>query len=678
MPAIFSLNDDVSCINGIGAKKKSLLSTMGIETIGSLLTYFPYKYKDKRTITPAIDATEEKDCLVAGRLMRIKTRPFGRGKSVVECVMMDKTCEFSVVFFNMPYLAKTLKVNSVYTVFGKVRIKNGLRIWNNPEMCILGSDRDERGILPIYRCPAGLSSANLSKWIKEALDNTEPVEWLDNRIVEDRNICTPEFAFRNMHYPEGTQKYRQAKYRVIYEQLLKYQLAIRMTREINEASSFDSSVPPADLNEFTKNLPFTLTDGQKACIKEIEADLERVKPMNRLIQGDVGCGKTVVAEAAIWKCVTHGLQAAMMAPTEILARQHYERLSKDFEIYGMRVALLVSGMKAAERRAIIADIKSGDINIVVGTHALIQKDVEFNNLALVITDEQHRFGVNQRKTLTRKGRGVNVCVMSATPIPRTLAATVFGDMDFSIIRSKPAERKRIITKSLTKNNRRMAYVAARDELEKGNLVYVVAPSIDSEDDDLSSVTKLYDEIRKKFTNYQAALLHGKLSKDEKESIMNDFAAGKVQILVSTVVIEVGIDVPDATMIIIENCERFGLAQLHQLRGRVGRSDKQSYCYIINYSKSQTSAERAKAMVDMADGFEISEKDYELRGPGDIMGTMQSGVAAGNILALCTHVDILEAAIQDADRIMQDKSRTDLSCVESYMLSQAEKDNSNII
>jgi ATP-dependent DNA helicase RecG len=320
----------------------------------------------------------------------------------------------------------------------------------------------------------------------------------------------------------------------------------------------------------------------------------------------------------------------------------------------------------------------GDIDIIVGTHALIQEGVSFADLGLVITDEQHRFGVNQRKLLARKGRGVNVCVMSATPIPRTLAATVFGDMDFSIIRSRPSERKTVITRALDPSSRERAYVAVRRELEAGHLAYVIAPSIDAEDDDMSSVTQLYTELSKKFAGYSTELLHGRLPQEEKESIMSRFAAGEIRLLVSTVVIEVGIDVPDATIIIIENSERFGLAQLHQLRGRVGRSDLQSYCYLINYSKSETAAARAKAMTEISDGFEISEVDYRLRGPGDIAGTMQSGNVGRDILTLCSHTDILEAAIADADRIMSDPEGTDLGFVNDYMDEVSSSDNSDII
>ncbi|MBQ3291786.1 MAG: ATP-dependent DNA helicase RecG [Mogibacterium sp.] len=675
----FRLSDSVSEIKGIGGKKKQLLASLGIETIEQLLSYFPVKYKDRRNVIPAIRAGEDRDTMVAGELLKVQLRPISGNRTIVECTLKDESCIFGAAFFNMPYLRKSLAVGATYVLFGKMRYRNGMKVWTNPEMTMAGTEKDQRGIVPVYRSSQGLTGTNLTKWIRTALEGTDLTEdWIDSEIVSERRLCSREFAFRNMHFPESEKHYKAARYRIIYEQLLRYQLAVRLTRRDIESFSGDSSVPDAPISAFTDGLPFQLTEGQRMCIEDIEKDLISPRPMNRLIQGDVGCGKTVVAEAAIFKCALSGLQSAMMAPTEILARQHYERLTADFGKYGIKTALLVSGMKAAERRETLAGIADGSIDVIIGTHAIIQKDVIFNELALVITDEQHRFGVNQRKLLARKGRGVNVCVMSATPIPRTLAATVFGDMDFSIIRTRPSDRKKVITRALDQTGRERAYAAMRKELEAGNLAYVIAPTIDSEDDELASVIRLFAEIQEKFKGYKPALLHGRLTGEEKEAIMNDFAAGKNRILVATVVIEVGIDVPEATVIIIENCERFGLAQLHQLRGRVGRSDKQSYCYLINYSKSETAAARAKAMAEISDGFEISEVDYKLRGPGDIMGTMQSGNYNRDILTLCRYTDILEAAIADADRIIADPGETDLAYVEDFMNDTAESDNSDII
>lgn len=652
---------------------------MGISSVRDLLEYYPYKYRDRRSVYESASAPDDRDVLVEGVLIKIGTRSISGYRTLVECTLRDGSGVFSVVFFNMPYLKNTLRTGERYAVFGRMKLRRGMRVWTNPEMAPVGSERDLRGIIPVYSCGSGISSQNLGRLIRTALETADTDgEWIDERLIEKRKICSQAFAFRNIHFPESEKHYKAARYRIIYEQLLIYQLALRVRRQSLEAGAADASVADTDISDFIGSLPFRLTDGQAECVREIEKDLIDRRPMNRLIQGDVGCGKTVVAECAIYKCVRAGMQAAMMAPTEILAGQHYDRLSSDLGKLGIKCLLLTSGMKAADRRAALESIADGSADVVIGTHALIQKDVEFRDLALVITDEQHRFGVEQRKTLIRKGRAVNVCVMSATPIPRTLAATVFGDMDFSIIRSKPADRRTVITRVLDESSRERAYAAVRDEVAKGNLAYIVAPSIDSEDGDMSSATQLFAEIKKRFKGCSVGLLHGRMSRDEKDAVMADFAAGRYMILVSTVVIEVGIDVPGATIIVIENSERFGLAQMHQLRGRVGRNDLQSYCYLINYSRSETAAARAKAMAEISDGFEISEADYELRGPGDITGTMQSGRYDKNIVTLCRYTDILEAAIQDADRIMQDPAGTDLSHVEDYMQASSESDNSDIL
>jgi len=681
--ARYTLSDDISSLKGIGSRRREQLEAAGIETIGDLLSYYPVKYKDRRHLVRAMDAGTEKDSLTCGRLIKVQLRPLSGGRSMTECTLRDDSCVFYAVFFNMPYLRKSLVTGAEYVLFGRMRIRNGSRVWTNLEFIRAGGERDIRGIFPVYRHSAGLTDINLRKWISEALGETDlDTDWIGSDISENRKLCGQGFAFHNIHFPESEKHYKAARYRLIYEKLLMYQLAVRMNAAGAADESVDASVPEQDMSVFYGGLPFTLTEGQAKCIDEIMTDLGRRRPMNRLVQGDVGCGKTAVAEAAIYRCAKSGMQSAMMAPTAILARQHYESISRDLSPYGIKCSLLVSGMKAAERRKVIDDTAAGKIDVLIGTHALIQNDVSFRDLALVITDEQHRFGVAQRKSLVKKGRGVNVCVMSATPIPRTLAATVFGDMDFSIIRSMPEGRKRIITRALDPDTRERAYIEMRHELEKGNRAYVIAPSIDSEDDDMLSVQKLFEEIKEKFPGHKAALLHGRLSGDEKTAIMNAFKSGDIRILVSTIVIEVGIDVPEATVMIIENSERFGLAQMHQLRGRVGRSSRQSYCYVINYSRSETAVARAKAMAEISDGFEISEADYEMRGPGDVMGTMQSGTAATDVLMLSRYTDILEAAIEDADMVMKQraagKSLTDAEYAYEMMMRAGASDNSNII
>ncbi|MBQ0018268.1 MAG: ATP-dependent DNA helicase RecG [Clostridiales bacterium] len=670
--------DDVAVVKGIGEKKRLRLQSIGINTVGQLLDHFPYRYKDMRTVKRSRDTGGQIDELVCGRLIRVYSRSLYGKKSVTECVLEDESGRFNAVFFNMPYLKQNLKTGTEYCVFGRMKLRNKVPTWTNPEIFECGGDKDARGLIPVYHCTSGLTNNDFNKWIKAVLDKgAAEYDWIDKSILDEAKICSSEYAYRNIHFPESSIHYKYAKYRLIFDRLLIYQLALRMNRQrINEAIE-DASIEDVDVGPFLQGLPFELTACQKDCLADIENDLVSKRMMNRLVQGDVGCGKTVMAEAAIYKCVKAGHQAAMMAPTEILARQHYAHACEDLGKHGIRCRLLISGMKASERKKLLKDIIEGNVDVVIGTHAIIQDDVEFRDIALVITDEQHRFGVNQRKSLVGKGRGVNVCVMSATPIPRTLAATVFGDMDFSIIKSKPANRLEIITRAVHQNGRKRAYASAADELAKGHQVYVVAPSIANEDEDMASAETLYEEIRGMFPDYKVALLHGRLDKNVKENIMQDFAAGKIDVLVATVVIEVGIDVPNATIMIIENADRFGLAQMHQLRGRVGRSELQSYCYIVTYGDTGKSEARAKALVNISDGFEISEEDYRLRGPGDIMGTMQSGNYTSSIISLCSYTEILERAIKYADRIMQDPLNTDLDYVRSYYATEVE-DNSTII
>lgn len=672
------LKDSVNLIKGIGSKKLLYLEKLGIVTIEDLLNHFPYKYKDKRNVVFSGKLIDGGKYLVSGRLIKISTRSYGSGRTLVECILDDDAGKFGVSFFNMPYIKQTLSIGKKYSVYGTVRIRNGYKQFSNPEISEFNSSKDTRGILPVYKCTSGITNNDFSKWVKTALEASDvSYDWIDSNIVNEEQLCDREFVYRNIHFPESESHYKAARYRMIFEELLMYQLEIRLNvKDINK--NVDAGIEDADINDYIEKLPFSLTEGQRKCIKEIEHDLVSPKPMNRLIQGDVGCGKTVVAEAAMFKCVKAGYQAAMMAPTEILARQHFEKISEEFAPFGIKTVLLVSGISKKERQDILNEIKTGSADVVVGTHAIIQEDVEFANLGIVITDEQHRFGVNQRKSLAHKGASVNVCVMSATPIPRTLAATVYGDMDFSVIPEKPSNRKEIITKAVYPESRDRAYIAVLNELKAGHQAYVVAPSIDSDDDNLTSVEQLYSELSEKFKDYNIALIHGRLDAETKGRIMNDFLNGKIDILVSTTVIEVGIDVPDATIIVLENSDRYGLAQMHQLRGRVGRSDFQSYCYLVNYSNSESAVERAKAMVNLSSGFDISEEDFLLRGPGDISGTMQSGNYQSHIIDLCKYKDILDKAVFWADEIMKSGGKTDLTYVRNHMLNNYAEDNSNII
>ena len=629
------LGDSITTIKGVGAKKQILLEAMGISTIYDLLEHKPFRYQNRLSREPFMDVPEGKDVLIGGILINKRLRSIGKGRTMLECALRDESGIFHAIFFNMPFLEKNLRLGTDYTLFGKMKWRNGAKTIVNPEMYPVNSPRDIRGIIPVYRRSAGITSNELSKLIRNVLERLdESCEWLGDELIEKNNLAPEDYAYRNIHFPESGAAYNRAKFRLIYDKLLAFQYSVLYNRRLLDEECENSKIAQVDISKFLESLPFSLTEGQQSAIDDIELDLMNKRAMNRLVQGDVGCGKTVVAETAIFHAVSAGWQAAFMAPTEILSRQHFARISVDLAKFGMKTALLVSGLKAAERREILEGISSGDIDIIVGTHALIQSDVEFAKLGLVITDEQHRFGVNQRKILSEKSEAVNVLVMSATPIPRTLAATVFGDMDFSVIKSKPSNRKDIITRYATEKSRERVYANVYNEVKSGNRAYIVAPSIEeNEESDLISAEALYEELKIKFKGLKVGLIHGKLEKLEKERIMNEFADGSINVLVSTVVIEVGIDVPEATVIVIENAERFGLAQLHQLRGRVGRNDLQSFCYLICYSDSENAIARMNAMVEISDGFEISEEDYRLRGAGDLMGTMQHGYSGNSLYDL---------------------------------------------
>ena len=444
------LSDSVTTIKGVGAKKQTVLEEMGITTIYDLLEHSPFRYQNRLNRTHFMDVPEDKDVLIGGVLINKRLRSIGRGRTMLECALRDESGIFHAIFFNMPFLEKNLRLGNDYTLFGKMKWRNGAKTIVNPEMYPANSPRDIRGIIPVYRRSAGISSNELSKLILSILDEMdESCEWLGDELLEKNNLAPEYYAYRNIHFPESVDAYNRAKFRLIYDKLLAFQYCILYNRRFLDEECGNSMIAPVDISKFLDSLPFRLTEGQQTAVDDIEHDLMSTKTMNRLVQGDAGCGKTVVAETAIFHVVSAGWQAAFMAPTEILARQHFAKLTADFGEFGMRTALLVSGIKSTDRREILEGISSGDIDIVIGTHALIQSDVEFAKLGLVVTDEQHRFGVNQRKILTEKSEAVNVLVMSATPIPRTLAATVFGDMDFSVIKSKPSNRKEIITRYAT-------------------------------------------------------------------------------------------------------------------------------------------------------------------------------------------------------------------------------------
>lgn len=651
-----NLQDNVSVIKGVGEKKERLLKNMNIETVEDLLRLFPRKYEDRREVCYIMEAPFDKEVLVRGKVISRQTRgSLYNKKTPLRILVQDSSADLEVLFFNGRYLANYFNPGSEYTFYGKITLNNGRRQMAHPEFHRLGDKDDIRGIIPVYPLTEGITQAAMRKLLSEAIHLTGDVkEWLPESAVRENNLCGPDYALKNIHFPVDERSIREARYRMIFEELLILQTGLLYIKNKN-VSEDDGIVIDGywDETAFMESLGFEFTSGQQKVWRDIKHDLAGKKPMNRLVQGDVGSGKTAVAQISMYAAVRSGFQAVMMAPTELLAKQHLSSMRKVFDSLGIKTQLLCGSMKTAEREKVLHDLAEGNVDILVGTHALIQPDVKFKNLGLVITDEQHRFGVNQRALLTEKGKNPNVLVMTATPIPRTLAVILYGDLDISVIDTMPAGRRPVKTFLRNEESRDAIYDFVRKKIKEGRQAYVVAPLIDqSEIMECRSAQEIYDELRQRFPDIRTGLVHGAMKQEEKDLVMESFSAGDTDLLVSTVVIEVGIDVKNATVMVIENCERFGLAQLHQLRGRVGRGIHQSYCILICGHESKVANQRNEIMVKSENGFEIAEEDLRLRGPGEIFGTRQHGLPELNISDLVRHGEILESAGKTASRILK--------------------------
>ncbi|MEE0797610.1 MAG: ATP-dependent DNA helicase RecG [Anaerovoracaceae bacterium] len=651
-----NLQDNVSVIKGVGEKKERLLKNMNIETVEDLLRLFPRKYEDRREVCYIMEAPFDKEVLVRGKVISRQMRgSLYNKKTPLRILVQDSSADLEVLFFNGRYLANYFNPGSEYTFYGKITLNNGRRQMAHPEFHRLGDKDDIRGIIPVYPLTEGITQAAMRKLLSEAIHLAGDVkEWLPESAVRENNLCGPDYALKNIHFPVDERSIREARYRMIFEELLILQTGLLYIKNKN-VSEDDGIVIDGDWDEaaFMESLGFEFTSGQQKVWRDIKHDLAGKKPMNRLVQGDVGSGKTAVAQISMYAAVRSGFQAVMMAPTELLAKQHLSSMRKVFDSLGIKTQLLCGSMKTAEREKVLHDLAEGNVDILVGTHALIQPDVKFKNLGLVITDEQHRFGVNQRALLTEKGKNPNVLVMTATPIPRTLAVILYGDLDISVIDTMPAGRRPVKTFLRNEESRDAIYDFVRKKIKEGRQAYVVAPLIDqSEIMECRSAQEIYDELRQRFPDIRAGLVHGAMKQEEKDLVMESFSAGDTDLLVSTVVIEVGIDVKNATVMVIENCERFGLAQLHQLRGRVGRGIHQSYCILICGHESKVANQRNEIMVKSENGFEIAEEDLRLRGPGEIFGTRQHGLPELNISDLVRHGEILESAGKTASRILK--------------------------
>lgn len=655
---MISLTDDITVLKGVGTKKAEKLAKLGVRTVGDILFLFPRDYED-RSVPVAISELvpgSGSGTLVQGRVISKYKSPYRRGRQISRATITDGQGFLDVVYFNAPYALNGLRTDRDQFFFGRVTENQGRLQMIHPQF----ADGIE-GIVPVYPLTKGITQMELRRYAKTAIQlmtQTDDLvqdrmfgDYMPQRIISEKKLCSLAEALKNIHFPDDQEALNEARKRIIYDELFIMQLGLLMMKRGKSTGAAHT----ADEKPFTDSLPYPLTNAQARAVSEICRDLSDEMAMNRLLQGDVGSGKTAVAETAMYKVVMSGSQAAFMAPTDLLMKQHYETFKRDFEPFGIKVGYLSGHMKAQEKKQILEGMAAGEIDIVVGTHALIQEGVSFADLGLVITDEQHRFGVNQRMSFSEKGNEPDILVMTATPIPRTLAVIFYGDLDVSVIDELPPGRQEIVTRYYGSERRNAIYHRLVSQLEAGHQAYVVCPLIeDSDMIEARSAVSVCDELKRLYKNVRimngdepggrqinVELLHGEMKQDEKDKIMTRFAAGKIDVLVSTVVIEVGIDVSNATVMIIENAERFGLAQLHQLRGRVGRGKDQSYCMLILGSQGKIALERAKVLAESSDGFYISERDLDLRGPGEVFGTRQHGIPDTHLADMISHIDIME-------------------------------------
>ncbi len=655
MNKIIEINTSVGELSGVGPKKIEAYERLNIKTLDDLLQHLPREYEDLRNIKCISSLSDGEKALVAAKVLLItKGKGYGR-KRTLRLLVEDKTGRMEVLFFMGGYMEHAFIQGNEYFFYGKVKKDSGRVTMFHPTFNSPG-DVQETGILPVYPLTKGITQKELRKHIRTALHvMPDDNETLPASIIQKKRLCGLKYALSNTHFPEDETKFKEARYRLVYEELFDLQIALLLSRDRfgkgREGIAFDRKIKG---KEFTQGLPYPLTGAQQRVLADVESDMESARAMNRLVQGDVGSGKTVIAQAALYKAIKSGYQGAFMAPTELLAKQHFETLSRDFAPYGVHVGFLTGSLSVKEKKNVLSQLKSGELNMVIGTHAILSENVDFLNLGLVITDEQHRFGVNQRQLLSKKGKNPDVLVMTATPIPRTLAVILYGDLDISVIDEMPPGRLPVETRKFNEKQRNAAYDILMSEILKGHQAYIVAPLIeDSMEMEGRSAQSLFLEMTNRFPGVRSSCLYGSMKQQEKDAIMEKFHSGEISLLVSTVVIEVGINVPNASVMLIENAERFGLAQLHQLRGRVGRGSQQSYCLIVTDSESPVAVARAQTMCSTGDGFIIAEKDLDLRGPGEIFGMRQHGLPELKLADPVKHIKLLEEARKDAVDFLAD-------------------------
>lgn len=652
------LNKDVKYIKGVGPNRVKLLNKLNIFTLKDLITYYPRTYENRgiaKNIIECIDGEETLICGIAcGRVSEIRLK----GKTMQKLIIRDETGTATITWFNQSYLKNMFEVGKEYRFYGKISNMFGKVSMTSPVFDKQGESKNTGKIIPIYPLTYNLSQNIIRKIIQNGLEeiNGDLKEVLPDYILKEFNLQEINKATLNIHFPKEFNDFELARNRFIFEELLSVQLALLELKNgyQNEEIGIEFS-KEAKMSDIINKLPFKLTNAQRRVLEEIDNDMESTKPMNRLLQGDVGSGKTVISMCAAYKAVKCGYQAAIMAPTAILATQHLENFKKIFDELGIRCELLISAMTKKNKTELLQRLENGEIDILIGTHALLQENVIFKKLGLVVTDEQHRFGVKQRTTIVEKGQNPDVLVMTATPIPRTLALILYGDLDISIIDELPPNRKKIDTFAVPKTMEERVNNFIKKQIDEGRQAYIVCPLVEeNEESDLKSVEKLYEKSKTEtFPEYKVEYIHGKMKAKDKDIIMEKFKNKEIDILISTTVIEVGVDVPNSNIMVIEDAQRFGLAQLHQLRGRVGRGEYKSYCILKYEGKSETIRKRMKVMCDTNDGFIISEKDLELRGAGDFFGTMQHGIPEFKIANLFEDMQTLKIVQNLAMKIILD-------------------------
>ena len=650
-------NTEIRYLKGIGEKKALAFNKLGVYNICDLVSLFPRRYEDRSQFKPiALTMPDETVCIQAvvadtPRLSRIR-----RGLDLVKFRAVDESDSVDITYFNQNYIKNQIQQGETYNFYGKMSVKGSKRSMINPIHERDGAPGGITGrIVPVYPLVAGLTQKNVMSAVQQAMDICKGSlpDVLPEEIREKYQLAQASFAYENIHSPADFEALEIARRRLIFEEL--FLLACALGQMKGSHSKSDGIVlNNVDLNEFWNTLPFAPTGAQQRAVDEAMCDMQSGKAMNRLVQGDVGSGKTLVAAALMWAAWKNGLMSAFMAPTEILAEQHYHSLSEMLSGFGIRLGRLTGSMTAKQKREIKIQLAAGEVDIIIGTHALFSEDVEYSNLGLVVTDEQHRFGVNQRSSLISKGNKPHVLVMSATPIPRTLALIIYGDLDISIIDELPPGRQKVDTFAVTEGYRARLNGFIRKLVAEGRQVFIVCPMIEENDElltPLKSAQEHAELLKATFPDLNIACVHGKMKPKEKNDIMSAFVAGEIDVLVSTTVIEVGVDVPNAALMIVENAERFGLSQLHQLRGRVGRGHHKSYCVLVSDTDNEVSLSRLKVMTQTNDGFKISEEDLRLRGPGDFFGSRQHGLPAMHIADLCADMTVLQTAQSAAQELL---------------------------